>query len=209
MMEPVNYKTITSFLEQFPEENGRNVYEENLNPGEREISNWTLLGTLNDGLIDCGSAMYKPWQSYALGFYPYNGCDIYKDDQGRIVLSYVELGGHFPFRRSFIATKASPFITEPVCFGITIQKTDHAPFLAFLDSLGLTPEKAEQDLEVFKEAYQITHELNPEEIYLYRRYFNERTDEFYYTIIAKRQTAHVIASKFRADASTRNSEISE
>ena len=195
-MEPINYNTLLSFLEQFPEENTQNVYQENLNPGAEEISTWTFLGTLTDEVIGCGMAMYKPWQSYALGFYPYNGCDIYKDDKNRMVLSYIELGGHFPFRRTFIATKASPFITEPVCFDVTIPQANNVSFLEFLESLGVTGENIEKDLAAFKETYQITHDLDPEKTYLYRRYFNDRTEEYYYTIITKRQTAHVIKSRF-------------
>lgn len=193
---PINYNTLLSFLEQFPEENNKNTFEENLNPGEEEIKNWTFLGTLTDEVTGAGMAMYKPWQSYALGFYPYNGCDIYRDDKNRIVLSYIELGGHFPFRRTFIATKASPFITEPVCFAVTVKETDQPVFLEFLERLGLSGEKTEKDLVSFKEMYQITEDLDAEQIYMYRRYFNEKSREFQYTVIAKRQTAHLIKSRF-------------
>ncbi len=200
-MEGLNYDNILEFLNQFPDEIDKNIYEENLR-AELPQKEWTLLGTLSDDRIGGGGALYRPWTHYAIGFYPLNLCDIYKDENNRILFSYIEIGGHFPFRRSFIATKKSPFIFEPVSFDITISQENHSAFLKDLEELGLNTIKIENDLKKFKEVYQITDELDPDEALITRKYFNAANNDYYYTLITKREYAVEIKRNYSKESSS-------
>src|SRR5687768_3148413 len=94
IMPYLNYNTIFYFLEKLPAADGRYYYEEI--QGVDVPLNWKHLGALNDDKIRMEMEVYKLGSHYAIGFYPFNGCDIYQDEQGRVLLSYVEFGGHLP-----------------------------------------------------------------------------------------------------------------
>ena len=144
---------------------------------------------------------YRPWSHYAVGFYPYSGCDIFRNENNRIILSYIELGGHFPFRRNFTITKKSPFIFEPVSFNITINEIDNDTFLTSLNKYGLTIEKIESDILKYKSIDQINQELNPNDTIVVRKYFDNSNKQFHYSIITKRENA----VKIKSDVENKNS----
>ena len=143
-MENINFDTLLSFLNELPQEDSSYLSEE-IHTSQIP-ADWTQIGSLADERIGLSYAMYKPWTAYALGFYPYSGCDIYKTENGKILLSYIEYGGHFPFRRNFIVTKKSPFIVEPVSFDITVLEDNHTNFLSVITKYGLSIDKIETDL---------------------------------------------------------------
>ena len=188
-MENITFQNLLEYLNESSTEISEYNYEESRiqNP---EIIGWKLIGSLFDERIGASSTMYKPWTDFALGFYPYNICDIYKDDKNRIVLSYIELGGHFPFRRSFVISKNSPFIFNPIGYTVKISKELNNQFLKILKKENLTEEKIQFDLMRFKEIDQINETLNPNDIYLYRKHYNESLNEYYYHLILPREKAY-------------------
>ena len=186
-MEEITFENLLVYLENLPQEDS--IYSSEEIRTEKVPDNWIKIGSLSDIRIGANFAMYNPWSTYALGFYPYSGCDIFKDDSGRIILSYIELGGHAPFRRNFFITKKSPFIFEPVSFDIAIEEDKIATFLANLSNYGLTLEKIEEDLKKYQSIDQIKHELNINETLVIRKYYNSFNKTYRYTMITKRENA--------------------
>ncbi|WP_225000432.1 hypothetical protein [Cesiribacter sp. SM1] len=197
-MGTIDYSNLLSFLNQLPQECDRNIYEEmrSINvPGD-----WKQIGSLVDKRISGFGTLYKPWTDYALGFYPYNMCDIYQDNKGRVLLSYEEWGGHAPFRRSFIATKTSPFIHEPVSCNITVLGQENDRFIAFLEQYGLTASKIQADISKYKNVHQITENIDKEDTIITKVHHNSVGNEYYYTLITKRENAVVISQEFNKNS---------
>jgi hypothetical protein len=107
-MDELTYDTLIGYLQTLPDDDNKFHCLESLNPNIPPT--WQYLGSMTDPKISFAMESYKPDSVYALGFYPFDGCDIYRDDESRIRLVYRELGGHAAFLRSFIVTKNSPFV---------------------------------------------------------------------------------------------------
>lgn len=192
----ITWENFSTFIQQLPPGEGKIFVEE---PRDPKLPNtWEYLGTLFDSRINPGMAQYFPWSKIAIGFYPYSGCDIYKDDQSRIILSYVELGGHFPFRRNFILNQNTPISLEPICISIQIQENEHEAFLSYLhQEFAISPEVIEVQLAKFKQVDQLREELGLDQIYIHRRFYNESTKSFNYTIIASKHRVVEISETWR------------
>lgn len=181
----ITWGNFSNFIQQLPQGEGKILVEES---GDPKLPNtWEYLGTLFDSRINPGVAQYFPWTKIAIGFYPYSGCDIYKDDQSRIILSYVELGGHFPFRRNFILNRNTPIALEPICISLQIPAIGHEAFLSYLQQqFAISPEVIEAQLSKFKQVDQLREELDLDQIYIHHRFYNESTETFIYSIITPR-----------------------
>lgn len=192
----ITWENFSTFIQQLPPGEGKIFVEE---PRDPKLPNtWEYLGTLFDSRIKPGMAQYFPWSKIAIGFYPYSGCDIYKDDQSRIVLSYVELGGHRPFRRNFILNQNTPIALEPICISIEIPANEHEAFLSYLhQEFAISPEVIELQLAKFKQVDQLREELDLDQIYIHRRFYNESTKSFNYTIIASKHQVVEISETWR------------
>jgi hypothetical protein len=191
----ITFENLLNYLENLPQEDS--TFKSFETRDEKIPDNWLCIGTLADKRIGGSSVMYKPWTNYAIGFYPFFGCDVYKDDQGKIILSYIELGGHFPFRRNFYITKKSPIKMEPVSISVTIKEEDQDLFLKYLMNFGVTKEKIENDQIKYKSVDQITEDLNVEETIIFRTFFYNYTKTYYYSIITKRENAVKIKTEFK------------
>ncbi len=194
-MELLGYDTILDHLKTLPANTGGFQYKELLS--QQVPDGWQYLGTLLDEKIRPAIEVYKHFTHYALGFYPFNGCDIYEDEEGRVLLSYIEFGGHAPFRTSYIATKASPFIIEPVAFSLQVHEKDNDAFMDFMMKYGITKDSLEEDLLRYKNITHITDELTGEEVTVLRKHRGITSTEWMYTIIATRSDAHAISSWFQ------------
>ncbi|MES2133417.1 MAG: hypothetical protein V4506_13805 [Bacteroidota bacterium] len=192
-MENINFDTILSFLNELPQAESSYLSEE---IHTREIpADWIQIGSLVDERIGLNYAMYRPWTNYALGFYPYSGCDIYKTENGKIILSYIEYGGHYPFRRNFIITKKSPFIVEPVSFDIIVSEANNNDFLSVIAKYGLSMNKIEKDILRYKTIDQITHELNADEALVIKKYHSSVSNDYQYTMVMRRENAVKLKSE--------------
>ena len=198
-MDNITYDNLLNFINELPQEE-ESYQSEEIHTSELP-SEWIKIGTLADISIGANIVSYRPWSHYAVGFYPYSGCDIFRNENNRIILSYIELGGHFPFRRNFTITKKSPFIFEPVSFNITINEIDNDTFLTSLNKYGLTIEKIESDILKYKSIDQINQELNPNDTIVVRKYFDNSNKQFHYSIITKRENA----VKIKSDVENKNS----
>jgi hypothetical protein len=186
-MMDIYYNNFTDFLVSLPLGPPKSVDEESRN---LEIPNeWTKLGTLKDERLHPSMYSYKLWTHYALGFYPFNDCDIFRDENGRILLSYVEYGGHAPFRRSFIAGSNAPIIEQPVGFKLWINKNHHKDFLKYMAQKGFTGERITKDLQKFEDKRKLSDELKSDEWHLLRRDSSTSKDQIIYTMIAPRKKA--------------------
>lgn len=192
-MDNITLNNLLSFLNDLPQEE-ESYQSEEIHTSELPAE-WKMIGTLGDNRIGANFVSYKPWFQYAIGFYPYSGCDIYRNkENNKIILSYIELGGHFPFRRNFTITKKSPFVFEPISFDVSIHESDNETFLSSLRKYGLTIDKIENDILNYKNIDQINHELNPNDTLVVRRYFDHANKIFHYSIITKRENAVNIKS---------------
>jgi hypothetical protein len=167
-MEHLNYDTILDYLEASPQDSNGFLYKELLS---REVpEGWQYLGTLRDEKLKPAVETYKLFTHYAIGFYPFSGCDIYQDEQGNVLFSYLEFGGHAPFRTSYIATKSSPFIPEPVAFNVIVQEKDTDDFIEYLVRYGITKDSLEADLLTFKNLPHISDDISGERVVVIRRH---------------------------------------
>lgn len=190
----ITFDNLLAFLESLPQEDS--LLESTVTHKVKVPDDWSCIGSLADKRIKGNFVMYKPYTNYALGFYPFYGCEIYKDGQGKIILSYIELGGHFPFRSNFFVTKNSPFIIEPVSIQVAIKEEENDYFLNYLLNYGVSKEKMEGDLIKFNSVTQITIDLNIEETSIFRAKFDSYTKTYNYSIITKRENAVKIKAEF-------------
>lgn len=190
----ITWENFQSFIDNLPAGKEKVVCEES-----RQIDipePWELIGSLFDNRFKLPTTEYFPWSKIAIGFFPYSGCDIYKDDQGRTVLTYVEFSGHSPFRRNFILSKNTAIVIEPISIAIEIKESVNESFLSFLQRFGIDKSTLEDQLSKFQEVRKINEELEPDKVYIYQRYFNEKERKFYYTIITNRKNALQITEAF-------------
>lgn len=190
----VSHKNITDFLSTQPPSPIESVNEESLSLTIPD--SWTQIGTLKDERLQPTYFSYKLWTHYALGFYPFNDCDIFRDDDGRVLLSYVEYGSHAPFRRSFIAGSNAPTIEDPVGFKCWIGQNNHEEFLKHIARKGFTGKRITHDLQKFEDARQLTDKLTPEEWHLLRRNTSTYENKITYTFVAPREQALQLSDKW-------------
>jgi hypothetical protein len=195
--EPITSKTLLQFLESQPGENPSFLGEES--PFNNfEFQGAMLLGDVVDDNLNPGMTSYKGGTHYALGFYPFNGCRVYRDKKGRILLSYIEFGGHAPFRISFPINKRTPFLFEPFCFFISFEEDLSAKVTELFRRYGLTKQKIASDLARFKGIDNIDCDLDVNTIYVVRHYLDLITKKIHYTFIAKHEIALKITREVNA-----------
>src|SRR5699024_7797472 len=154
-MNEINYETFTDFVAGLPAGSAKAQHEELQFIDLPQ--NYPLIGTLTDHRLHTSVYSYGIWTQYALGFYPFNDCDIFRDKDDRILLSYVEYGGHPPFRRSFIVNRNSPVIAHPVGFRLHVDEQNHVAFLNHLADMELNEKTIHEQLEKHDAKPDSTH----------------------------------------------------
>lgn len=133
-------------------------------------ASWEQLGSVYDDGLGATVISHSSGRGITLGFYPYNGCDIYRDrETNDILLSYVELGGHGAARLSFPVTKRTPFLLEPVSTDIQVVPDKIDEFYAIMRERGLTKADMSAQAKHYEVRYQIIEPL-PEDRLTFLRF---------------------------------------
>jgi hypothetical protein len=197
----INYHNLSDFLDTLPSGPVTSVEEESLSP--KEPDSWVNMGTLKDDRLNPSYYSYKLWSDYALGFYPFNDCDMYRDENDRILFSYIEYGGHAPFRRSFVVNKNSPVIYEPVGFKIRVNQAHHDAFFASIAEWGLTKSRINAELKAFEKVRNLNGEHLKNSYHVLDRHALTNEHQFIYTMTAPREQAVKITNQFDEGANKR------
>lgn len=192
-MSFITYKSISGFIATLPEGSSESMVEEYKSAAVPE--NYNKIGTLKDDCLCPSPYSYKPWTHYALGFYPFNDCDIFRDENDQILFSYVEYGGHSPFRRSFVVNKNSPITEEPVCFRLSVKQSNHSNFFSQLVEWGLDQARFKQQLKEHAQVRSINDDLSPNALKVIRQ-DALADDSTQFVMIAPRSKAVVLSRQF-------------
>lgn len=183
----IDYQNIQDFITTIPYE-VEGIKSEEVR-FETPPDTWELLGSLTDNRLKLTFAEYRTYTHFALGFYPYSGCELYKDDKGRFLLSYIELGGHFPFRRNFILGNNSKFVIEPISFQVQIDSQSEAEFIHNLEKFGLTKEVIKSDLSKYSCTISSDLNLNTSSMFVVSRSEIPYLKRVSFTFVANREKA--------------------
>lgn len=193
--EPVSHHNLQDFLTQ------QSDWQERADWSLEAPAHWVKLGSLYDEALGATVVIYGKQPMIAVGFYPFNGCDIYRDTTTKdILLSYVEVGGHIPARISFRITKHSSFVFEPVSTDITVAPERLEEFYSAMRGYGLTREAITAQAAHFKSMYIITETLPADRITVVRA--DEAglpKKELRFSLVADRKTAAELRRRFHSE----------
>ncbi|NTX59907.1 hypothetical protein HUA74_04465 [Myxococcus sp. CA051A] len=161
-------------------------------------THWEWIGGIHDDVLGATTSVsYRAWTHFALGFYPYNGCDLYRDTRSsRVMFSYVELGGHGARRISYLVTKHSPFIHEPVAAHLQVPPELHDDLFAALRELGMSEQTLRAQAERYKNVSNILEPL-PEDRLTGASFRGERGQtQLDLTLMGPRATLRALRQRF-------------
>ncbi len=186
--QPISHHNLLEFLAEQPvNTSGPAGYTD----GKREPpAHWELLGSLHDDALGATTVLHRDGSAIAVGFYPYNGCNIYRDSTtGDILLSYLEVGGHAPFRSTYRITKDSPFLFEPVSCDVMVAPERLQELYAAMRVRGLTEEDIRAQVKHYERMYNITEPLPPDRITFVRAFELAAPKRHGFVIVADRKSA--------------------
>jgi hypothetical protein len=194
--EPLCHHNLLAFLAEQPAPTGPAEFTDG-NP--EAPAHWEQLGSLRDKTLGLTFIRYRNASAIAVGFYPYNDCDIYRDSTtGDILLSYSQMLSYFDsyFERSSIRiTKDSPFIFEPVSCVLDVAHQRLEEFHGAMRELGLTQEDIDSQVRHYDSMQDITEPLPADRITFVRSH-PSAPGAHLFVIVANRRTATELRRRF-------------